>query len=116
MAGQQRRLCHRVDAAALNGFGDKEVRTIIEISRLQYDMSEKEFRLTVIQTMADTIESYWNVALAREEVRIAEETLAMAQRLLDRESLRHGQDLSTQLDVVMGNLDAHLAWRLRGMR
>ncbi len=83
----------------LNGFGDKEVRTIIEISRLQYDMSEEEFRQTVIRTMADSIEAYWSVALAREEVRIAEETLAMAQTLLERESLRQGQELSTQLDV-----------------
>lgn len=83
----------------LNGFGDKEVRTIIEISRIQYDMSEEEFRQTVITTMADTIEAYWSVALAREEVRIAEETLAMAQTLLEREHVRQGQDLSTQLDV-----------------
>lgn len=83
----------------LNGFGDKEVRTVIEISRLQYDMSEEEFRLAVIQNMADAIEAYWSVALAREEVRIAGETLAMAQRLLERENLRQGQDLSTQLDV-----------------
>lgn len=83
----------------LNGFGDKEVRTIIEVSRIQYDMSEEELRQTVLQTMADTIEGYWNVALAREEVRIAEETLTMAQTLLERENLRQGQDLSTQLDV-----------------
>ena len=83
----------------LNGFGDKEVRTNIVISRLQHDMSEEEFRQTVMQTMADTIEAYWNVALAREEVRIAEETLAMAQALLERESLRQGKDLSTRLDV-----------------
>jgi outer membrane protein TolC len=83
----------------LNGFGDREVRTIIEVSRLQYDMSEEEFRQIVIQTTADAIEAYWSVALAREEVRIAEETLAMAQTLLERESLRQGQELSTQLDV-----------------
>ena len=83
----------------LNGFGDKEVRTIIEVSRIQHGMSEEELRQTIMQTMADTIETYWNVALAREEVRIAEETLAMAQALLERESVRQGQDLSTQLDV-----------------
>ena len=83
----------------LNGFADVENRSVIEISQLQASISEEEFRQTLIETMADTMEAYWSVALAREDMRINEETLAMAERLLRRESGRKDQGISTQLDV-----------------
>ncbi|MCC8189717.1 MAG: TolC family protein [Planctomycetes bacterium] len=83
----------------LNGFADRENRAIIEISRMQLDISEEELRLTAMQVVAESIETYWTVALALEEVRIHEDTLAMAQTLLDREIERQGKGISTPLDV-----------------
>lgn len=83
----------------LTGFADQENRTIISLSRLQVDISEEDFRRVVINTMADLIETYWNVALATEEIAIHEETVVMAQRLLEREDSRKRQGISTPLDV-----------------
>lgn len=83
----------------LNGFADKENRTIIEISRLQLDISEEEVRLAVLASMADSIEAYWNAALSELEVTIAAETLNMAETLLNRERDRQTKGVSTPLDV-----------------
>lgn len=83
----------------LNGFADAENRAVIEISYLQADMSSEEFRQTVLETMADAMEAYWAVALAREELRINQETLAMAVTLLNREQGRKQEGIATQLDV-----------------
>lgn len=83
----------------LNGFGDKENRTVIQISRLQLDISEEEVRLAVLKSMADSIEAYWSAALADREVEIATETLNMAENLLSRERERQKKGVSTPLDV-----------------
>lgn len=83
----------------LNGFLNAESRAVIEISKLQYDVSDEEFRQTVIETMRDTMTSYWEVVQAREELRISKETLDMAESLLIRERGRKDQGISTQLDV-----------------
>lgn len=83
----------------LNGFADAENRALIDISRLQADITDAEFRQTVIETMSKALEAYWVVVQAREEVRINRESLAMAERLLERELGRKDEGISTQLDV-----------------
>lgn len=83
----------------LNGFADMENRTVITVSRLQADMSEEEFRQKVMEIMAQAMESYWNVVLAREDIRINQESLTMAENLLEREMGRKDEGISTQLDV-----------------
>ena len=83
----------------LNGFGDMENRTVIAISRLQVDMSEEEFRQRVMETMAQAMEAYWTVVLAREEIRINQESLSMAENLLEREIGRKDEGIATRLDV-----------------
>ena len=83
----------------LNGFLDAENRALLQISRLQADMSEEEFKQKVIDTMSKALEAYWNVVQAREDIRINEESLDMAERLLERETGRKDQGIATQLDV-----------------
>ncbi len=83
----------------LNGFGDRENRAVIEISRLQSGISDEEFRQTVIKSMSDAIEAYWSVAQLREEVRIYEDTLRMAESLMERERKRQEDGMSMPLDL-----------------
>lgn len=83
----------------LNGFGNRETRANIAISRVQYDRSEEELRRVMINTTADALEAYWNLALAREDIRIYQETLGMAESLLAREITRQREGISTELDV-----------------
>lgn len=83
----------------LRGFGDKETRTVLQITRLQVEQSVEELRQTMIQSLGDAIDAYWTVALRKEEVRIQEETLGMAEELLDREQERQSKGISTPLDV-----------------
>lgn len=83
----------------LRGFGDKETRTVLQITRLQIEQSEEELRQTIIQSLSDAIEAYWSVAHQKEEIRIQEETLSMAEDLLNRERERQAKGISTPLDV-----------------
>lgn len=83
----------------LNGFLDAENRALLQISRLQADMSEEEFKQKVTDIMSKAMESYWNVVQARKDIRINQESVDMAERLLERESGRKEQGISTQLDV-----------------
>lgn len=104
-SGQARERAHggayvlEMNQPLLNGFGNRETRANIAISRVQYDRSEEELRRVMINSAAKALESYWNLALAREDIRIYQETLGMAETLLAREISRQREGLSTELDV-----------------
>lgn len=83
----------------LNGFADMENRTLIELSRIQVDVTQEELRQTVMKAMNDALEAYWNVAMAREDIRINMDSFDLAQRLLERELGRKDEGISTRLDV-----------------
>ena len=88
-----------ISQPVLNGFADMENRSVIQINRLQVDITQEEFRQTVMETMTQALEAYWSVVQAREDVRINKEVLDMAEKLLEREIGRKDEGISTQLDV-----------------
>jgi outer membrane protein len=83
----------------LKGFWDRNNRTLIKVAKLTVDITNEEFRQTVMDVVAEVGKGYWQLVLEREFEHIASLTVDMAEELYRRESVRLQRGLSTQLDA-----------------
>ena len=76
----------------LRNFWIDSPRTQIKISRLQVKISKLGLELFVMETVRKVQETYYDLAVARENVKVQEKALELAQRLLDdnKERLKIG--------------------------
>jgi outer membrane protein TolC len=84
----------------LNGFGSAVNRRFIEVTKKQSEIQEQLVRGQVNTTLALATSTYWNVAAARENVRVAEESLAVARRLYEDNRMREEFGKISSLEVV----------------
>jgi len=83
----------------LQGLGDKENQSVINIANLNVEISDAEFRQKVLDVVAEVARAYWQLVFARDVVRISRETLDMAEEVHRREVVRLGKGISKSLDV-----------------
>jgi outer membrane protein TolC len=93
------RLVFEVSQPLLKGFWDKTNKAIISIARFNLDISNEEFRQTVMDVVNEVAKVYWQLVMEREFSFIAATTLDMAEEVLRREQTRMGSGVSTQLDA-----------------
>jgi outer membrane protein len=93
------RLIMEVSQPLLKGFMDKTNQAAITIAKLGVDMSNDEFRQTVMDVVAEVARTYWQLVMERELEIIALKTVDMAQEVYRREQVRMEQGLSTKLDA-----------------
>jgi outer membrane protein len=66
----------------LNGFGYRANAKFIRIAKNNAKIADSAFRQQVITTIAQTLNLYWDLLVYQENVRVAEQSLTLAQKLL----------------------------------
>ncbi len=84
----------------LSGFGLAVGRRFIEVAEDEENIVKESVRLQVNTTMSPAQNTYWDLVAARDNVRVAEESLAVAQRLMDDNKKREEIGTASGLDVV----------------
>ena len=88
----------------LKGIGDKEAQGAIKNAILAVDDSQEGRNLTISQVVLDVIRAYWVLDVARNNLNVSRQILAMAQEVLRREAVRYEQGLSQGVDVDRARL------------
>jgi len=97
----------------LRGFGSDVNRTSIEVARREHAISRLEFERLVINIVQSVENAYWDLVYARENLKVARTSLALAQDLLDQTRTRVRIGTSAPIDIVQS--EATVAAREQGI-
>lgn len=84
----------------LQGAGLDYGRATIEIARLSERIAGLNFKSTVLTTVFNVETAYYNVIYARRQYAVAQDSVTLAQRLLDENTIKRRTGVLTDLDVV----------------
>ncbi len=97
----------------LSGFGRAVGRRFMDVAKNETEIVKEVVRLQVNTTLAQAQILYWDLVAARENVRVAEQSLGVAQRLHADNRAREEIGTASGLDVVTA--ESEVAARLRDM-
>jgi len=84
----------------LRGFGRSANLAYVRRAKTARIQAEAQLRGQVMNTVAEIIKAYWDLAGAVESVRVREEALASAERLLDVNEKRYALKMASALEVT----------------
>ena len=84
----------------LQGFGPKANLARIRIAKNTVEQAQNQFVLTVMETIGSVVRAYWDLVGAIENVRVREESLANAERLLETNQRRLEIGTAATIDVL----------------
>lgn len=84
----------------LRGFGPKVVQARVRLAKVSRDIAETQVHLSVMNTVAEVVRAYVDLAGAVEQLRVSEESLRNAERLLDVNRKRLEIGTAAALDVL----------------
>ncbi len=84
----------------LSGFGRSIGRRFIEVAKNEEKITKEIVRQQVNVTMAQAQGTYWDLVAARENVRVAEESLAVARQLYEENKQKEEFGTVSGLDVI----------------
>jgi outer membrane protein len=84
----------------LSGFGKTTGRRFLEVAANEVKIMKEIVRLQVNTTLAQAQNSYWDLVAARENVRVAEQSLNVAQRLFEDNKKKDEIGTASGLDVL----------------
>jgi outer membrane protein TolC len=84
----------------LSGFGSSVGRRFVNVARKEMDVAQEIVRLQVNTTLAQAENAYWDLVAARDSVRVAEQSLDVAQRFYEENKIREEVGTISGLDVV----------------
>jgi len=102
-----------VNQPLLNGFGRLYNERYILVARNNTTVADEVFRLQVINTIVAVENAYWDLAAYRENVKVAEQALAVAQQLLKDSQIRLEVGTMAPLDVI--SAESEVASRVRDL-
>ena len=102
-----------VNQPLLNGFGRLPYMRNLMIAQNNQRVSEETFRLQVVNTVVAVENSYWDLAAQGESVKVAEQSLAVSQKLLKDNKKQAEIGTLAPLDVVVA--EAEVAGRQRDL-
>jgi outer membrane protein len=83
----------------LNGAGFTVNRRLIEVAKNGRQITQQAYRQQVVAILANAQNIYWEVVAARDSVRAAEKSLAVAQQLFQDNGIREQEGFLSHLDV-----------------
>jgi len=89
----------------LRGFKIDNTRQQIQVSLLNRDISEQSVRATVVQTVANVRNAYWDLVFARSAVDVARRALDLAERLVKDNEARVEVGTLAPLDIVQAQAE-----------
>jgi outer membrane protein len=96
-----------------NGFGRLPNERFIRVARNNTKVADEVFQQQVITTVVTVANAYWDLAAARENVRVAEQSLGVSERLLKDNQFRVEVGTMSPLEVV--SAEAEVAGRTRDL-
>lgn len=84
----------------LRNFGTDVNRARIEIARANRKLSFLQFERLVITTLQQVESAYWNLVYARENLKVKQRSLQLAQELLEQTRIRVRVGTSAPIDIV----------------
>ncbi len=97
----------------LSGFGYDVGRRFLEVTKNEKVIMQENVRLQTSTTLAQAQNHYWDLVAARENVRVAEQSLEVTQRLFEDNKKREEIGTVSGLDVVTA--ESELAARQRDL-
>lgn len=74
--------------------------TNVKISEIFNRQSQEEFRTTLMDAVRATVNSYWNLVAARDQVYVAQKSLETARALLDQTETQYEVGVVSKVEVV----------------
>ncbi len=102
-----------VNQPLLNGFGRLSNERYIMVARNNTKVAEHVFRQQVINTVVAVENAYWDLAAIQQSVRVAEQSLAVAQQLYKDNQIRLDVGTMSPLDVT--SAESEVAARTRDL-
>jgi outer membrane protein TolC len=96
-----------------SGFGKLPNERFIRVARNNVKVADEVFQQQVITTVVTVANAYWDLAAARENVRVAEQSLGVSERLLKDNQFRVEVGTMSPLEVV--SAEAEVAARTRDL-
>jgi outer membrane protein TolC len=93
-------LTFSLSQSLLRGFGTDVNRAQIEVARRNRDISQVQFEQVVIATVQAVESAYWNFIYAIDNLKVKQQSLALAQDLLDQTRTRVRIGTSAPIDIV----------------
>ncbi len=97
----------------LNGFGRLPNERFIRVARNNMKVADEVFRQQVITTVVSVLNAYWDLAALQENVRVAEQSLSVAQQLYKDNQIRLEVGTMSPLDVT--SAESEVAARTRDL-
>lgn len=88
------------------GFAIDDTRQRLMVTRLNRDISESQLRATVLNTLADVRNAYWDYVYAVEVIDVARRSLDLARKLVDDNRIRVEAGGLAPIDVVQAEAEA----------
>jgi len=107
------RFAFGINQPLLNGFGRLYNERFIIVARNNTNVAGHVFRQQVITTIVAVENAYWDLASLQQSVRVAEQSLAVAQQLLKDNRIRMEVGTMSPLDVT--SAEAEVAARTRDL-
>jgi len=102
-----------VNQPLLNGFGRLPNERYIMVAHNNTAAADNVFRMQLITTIVTVGNAYWDLAAMRENVRVAEQSLAVARQLLEDNRIRLDVGTMSPLDVT--SAESEVAARVRDL-
>jgi len=74
--------------------------TNVKISKIAYGRSRDEFKTSLMDNVQLTVDNYWNLVAARDQVRVAQKSLETARALLDQTKTQYEVGVVSRVEVV----------------
>ena len=74
--------------------------TNVKISEISYRRSQEVFRTELMDNVRATVDSYWNLVAARDQVGVAQKSLETARALLDQTQIQYEVGVVSRVEVV----------------
>jgi outer membrane protein TolC len=95
----------------LSGFGYRANSRFIRISRINVKVADSVFRQQVINTVSQVLTLYWDLVVFRENVRVAERSLALAEKTLNDN--KRQVEIGTLAPIEVVRAESEVATRLQ---
>ena len=89
----------------LRNFRTDATRTQLKITKLNQEMSETQLRATVVRTVANTRNAYWDLVFAIQAEEVAQNSLALATKLVEDNRARVEVGTLAPLDVTQAEAE-----------
>ena len=90
----------------MRGFKTDSTRQQLQVTKINRDISDVQLRATVTNTLSNVRNAYWDYVFAKQSVEVAQQSVALAERLVQDNQTRVQVGTMAPIDVVQAQAQA----------